>query len=155
MVDVHLARRGITDPSVLAAAVLMGRAWWKLAPEIFGTRMPLTGFLLLVLFVAWVWVWFAIVVVKCEGSLRTCGAWRLALDVDPVSGAEVEAHGTAPEQPLAPVDLFELEYRPRPAARGACALHERIGEMLLKPSSAAARTPAHDFSRPLADISSS
>jgi hypothetical protein len=66
---------------VLAATVIMGRAWWNLAPEIFGTRMPLTAFILLVLFVAWVWVWFAIVLVKCEGTIRTCGPWRLALDV--------------------------------------------------------------------------
>lgn len=66
---------------VLAAAVIMGRAWWNLAPEIFGTRMPLAAFILLVLFVAWVWVWFAIVLVKCEGTIRTCGPWRLALDV--------------------------------------------------------------------------
>ena len=71
---------GLAWIGVLAAAVLMGRAWWKLAPEIFGARMPLVGFILLVLFVAWVWVWFAIVIVKCEGSLRTCGSWRLALD---------------------------------------------------------------------------
>jgi hypothetical protein len=72
---------GLAWIGVLAAAALMGRAWWKLAPEIFGTRMPLFGFILLVLFVVWVWVWFAIVIVKCEGVLRTCGSWRLALDV--------------------------------------------------------------------------
>jgi hypothetical protein len=66
---------------VVAAAVIMGRAWWNLAPEVFGGRMPLVAFVLLVVFVAWVWVWFAIVLVKCEGSLRTCGPWRLALDV--------------------------------------------------------------------------
>jgi len=66
---------------VVAAAVIMGRAWWNLAPEIFGGRMPLFGFVLLVFFVAWVWVWFAIVLVKCEGNLRTCGSWRLALDI--------------------------------------------------------------------------
>ncbi|MBI1727900.1 MAG: hypothetical protein HYR50_11605 [Candidatus Rokubacteria bacterium] len=66
---------------VVAAAVIMGRAWWNLAPEIFGTRMPLAPFVLLVLFVGWVCVWFAIVLVKCEGSIRTCGPWRLALDV--------------------------------------------------------------------------
>ena len=66
---------------VVAAAVIMGRAWWNLAPEIFGTRMPLAPFVLLVLFVAWVWIWFAIVLVKCEGSVRSCGPWRLALDV--------------------------------------------------------------------------
>jgi hypothetical protein len=72
---------GLAWIGVGAAAALMGRAWWKLAPDIFVTRMPLTGFVLLVLFVAWVWVWFAIVLVKCEGSLRTCGSWRLALDV--------------------------------------------------------------------------
>jgi len=66
---------------VVAAAFIMGRAWWNLAPEIFGGRMPLFAFVLLVLFVAWVWIWFAIVLVKCEGSLRTCGPWRLALDV--------------------------------------------------------------------------
>jgi hypothetical protein len=71
---------GLAWVGVLAAAVLMGRAWWNLAPEVFGARMPLVGFILLVLFVAWVWVWFAIVIVKCEGSLRTCGSWRLALD---------------------------------------------------------------------------
>jgi len=65
---------------VVAAAVIMGRAWWNLAPEIFGGRMPLLGFILLVSFVAWVWVWFAIVLVKCEGNIRTCGPWRLALD---------------------------------------------------------------------------
>jgi hypothetical protein len=72
---------GLAWIGVAAAAALMGRAWWNLAPEIFGARMPLVGFVLLVLFVAWVWVWFAIVLVKCEGSLRTCGSWRLALDV--------------------------------------------------------------------------
>ena len=72
---------GIAWIGVVAAAVLMGRAWWKLAPEIFGGRMPLLGFVLLVLFVAWVWVWFAIVLVKCEGNIRTCGPWRLALDI--------------------------------------------------------------------------
>ena len=66
---------------VVAAAVIMGRAWWNLAPEIFGTRMPLAPFVLLVLFVGWVWIWFAIVLVKCEGSVRSCGPWRLALDV--------------------------------------------------------------------------
>ena len=66
---------------VVAAAIIMGRAWWNLAPEIFGSRMPLFAFVLLVFFVAWVWIWFAIVLVKCEGSLRTCGTWRLALDV--------------------------------------------------------------------------
>lgn len=65
---------------VVAAATIMGRAWWKLAPEIFGGRMPLFAFILLVLFVAWVWIWFAIVLVKCEGSSKTCGQWRLALD---------------------------------------------------------------------------
>jgi hypothetical protein len=72
---------GLAWIGVVAASALMGRAWWKLAPEIFATRMPLAGFVLLVLFVAWVWVWFAIVLVKCEGSLRTCGSWRLALDM--------------------------------------------------------------------------
>jgi hypothetical protein len=72
---------GIAWIGVVAAAVLMGRAWWNLAPEIFGSRMPLTGFVLLVLFVVWVWVWFAIVLVKCEGNLRICGAWRLPLDL--------------------------------------------------------------------------
>jgi hypothetical protein len=66
---------------VVAAAIIMGRAWWNLAPEIFGGRMPLFAFVLLVFFVAWVWIWFAIVLVKCEGSIRTCGPWRLALDV--------------------------------------------------------------------------
>jgi len=66
---------------VVAAAILMGRAWWNMAPEIFGGRMPLFPFVLLVLFVAWVWIWFAIVLVKCEGSAKTCGPWRLALDV--------------------------------------------------------------------------
>ena len=73
--------RSLAWVGAAAAAVLMGRAWWKLAPEIFGSRMPLVGFVLLVLFVTWVWVWFAIVLVKCEGSLRTCGSWRLMLDV--------------------------------------------------------------------------
>jgi hypothetical protein len=72
---------GLAWIGVVAAAVIMGRAWWNLAPEIFGTRMPLAAFILLVLFVAWVWVWFAIVLVKCEGTIRTCGPWRLALDV--------------------------------------------------------------------------
>jgi hypothetical protein len=72
---------GLAWIGVLAAAVIMGRAWWNLAPEIFGTRMPLAAFVLLVFFVAWVWVWFAIVLVKCEGTIRTCGPWRLALDV--------------------------------------------------------------------------
>ena len=69
---------GLAWVGVVAAAVIMGRAWWNLAPEIFGGRMPLFGFVLLVFFVAWVWVWFAIVLVKCEGNLRTCGSWRLA-----------------------------------------------------------------------------
>ena len=73
--------RGLAWIGVVAAAVIMGRAWWSLAPEIFGTRMPLAAFVLLVLFVAWVWVWFAIVLVKCEGYIRTCGPWRLALDI--------------------------------------------------------------------------
>jgi hypothetical protein len=72
---------GLAWVGVVAAAVIMGRAWWNLAPEIFGGRMPLFGFVLLVFFVAWVWVWFAIVLVKCEGNLRTCGSWRLALDI--------------------------------------------------------------------------
>ena len=36
---------------------------------------------LLVAFVAWVWIWFAVVVVKCEGSLPACGAWRPMVDV--------------------------------------------------------------------------
>ena len=72
---------GLAWIGVVAAALIMGRAWWNLAPEIFGTRMPLAAFILLVLFVAWVWIWFAIVLVKCEGSVRTCGPWRLALDV--------------------------------------------------------------------------
>jgi hypothetical protein len=72
---------GLAWIGVIAAAILMGRAWWNLAPEIFGGRMPLVGFVLLVLFVVWVWVWFAIVLVKCEGNLRTCGPWRLALDL--------------------------------------------------------------------------
>jgi hypothetical protein len=72
---------GLAWIGVVAAALMMGRAWWNLAPEIFGTRMPLPAFILLVLFVAWVWIWFAIVLVKCEGSVRTCGPWRLALDV--------------------------------------------------------------------------
>jgi len=72
---------GLAWVGVVAAAVIMGRAWWNLAPEIFGGRMPLFGFVLLVFFVAWVWVWFAIVLVKCEGNLRTCGPWRLALDI--------------------------------------------------------------------------
>ena len=73
--------RALAWIGVVAAALIMGRAWWNLAPEIFGTRMPLAAFVLLVLFVAWVWVWFAIVLVKCEGYIRTCGPWRLALDV--------------------------------------------------------------------------
>ena len=72
---------GLAWIGVVAAALIMGRAWWNLAPEIFGTRMPLAAFILLVLFVAWVWIWFAIVLVKCEGSVRTCGPWRLALDI--------------------------------------------------------------------------
>ena len=72
---------GLAWIGVVAAAVIMGRAWWNLAPEIFGTRMPLAPFVLLVLFVGWVWIWFAIVLVKCEGSARSCGPWRLALDV--------------------------------------------------------------------------
>ena len=72
---------GLAWIGVILAAVIMGRAWWNLAPEIFGGRMPLLGFVLLVSFVTWVWVWFAIVLVKCEGNLRTCGQWRLALDV--------------------------------------------------------------------------
>lgn len=75
------AVHGLAWIGAAAAAVLMARAWWKLAPEIFGARMPLTGFVLLVVFVAWVWLWFAIVLVKCEGVLRTCGPWRIALDV--------------------------------------------------------------------------
>jgi len=75
------AAHGLAWIGVILAAVIMGRAWWNLAPEIFGGRMPLLGFVLLVLFVTWVWVWFAIVLVKCEGNLRTCGQWRLALDV--------------------------------------------------------------------------
>ena len=72
---------GLAWLGVVAAAVIMGRAWWKLAPEVFGGRMPLVAFVLLVLFVTWVWLWFAIVLVKCEGSVRACGPWRLALDV--------------------------------------------------------------------------
>jgi len=72
---------GLAWIGVILAAVIMGRAWWNLAPEIFGGRMPLLGFVLLVFFVTWVWVWFAIVLVKCEGNLRVCGQWRLALDV--------------------------------------------------------------------------
>jgi hypothetical protein len=72
---------GIAWIGVVAAAVMMGRAWWSLAPAIFGGRMPLLGFVLLVLFVTWVWVWFAIVLVKCEGVIRTCGQWRLTLDI--------------------------------------------------------------------------
>lgn len=72
--------RALAWIGVVAAAFIMGRAWWKLAPEIFGGRMPLVAFVLLVVFVAWVWVWFAIVLVKCEGSSKTCGQWRLALD---------------------------------------------------------------------------
>ncbi len=72
---------GLAWLGVIAAAVIMGRAWWKLAPDVFGGRMPLVAFVLLVLFVTWVWVWFAIVLVKCEGSVRACGPWRLALDV--------------------------------------------------------------------------
>src|SRR5215470_4666302 len=72
---------GLAWIGVILAAVIMGRAWWNLAPEIFGGRMPLLGFVLLVFFVTWVWVWFAIVLVKCEGNLRTCGQWRLALDL--------------------------------------------------------------------------
>jgi len=66
---------------VVAAAFIMGRAWWNLAPEVFGGRMPLFAFVLLVFFVVWVWIWFAIVLVKCEGSMRSCGPWRLALDI--------------------------------------------------------------------------
>ena len=38
---------GLAWIGVAAAAVLMGRAWWKLAPEIFGTRMPLEVWLFL------------------------------------------------------------------------------------------------------------
>ena len=72
---------GLAWIGVVAAAVIMGRAWWKLAPEVFGGRMPLVAFVLLVLFVTWVWLWFAIVLVKCEGSVRACGPWRFALDV--------------------------------------------------------------------------
>jgi hypothetical protein len=72
---------GLAWIGVILAAVIMGRAWWNLAPEIFGGRMPLLGFVLLVFFVTWVWVWFAIVLVKCEGNLRSCGQWRLALDL--------------------------------------------------------------------------
>jgi hypothetical protein len=72
---------GIAWIGVIAAAALMGRAWWNLAPEIFGARMPLFAFFLLVFFVTWVWVWFAIVLVKCEGVLRSCVQWRPALDV--------------------------------------------------------------------------
>jgi hypothetical protein len=72
---------GLAWIGVVAAAIIMGRAWWNLAPEIFGNRMPLFAFVLLVLFVVWVWVWFAIVLVKCEGNARTCGQWRLTLDL--------------------------------------------------------------------------
>lgn len=72
---------GIAWIGVIAAAAIMGRAWWNLAPEIFGGRMPLFGFVLLVFFVTWVWVWFAIVLVKCEGALGSCLQWRPALDV--------------------------------------------------------------------------
>src|SRR5215471_10644689 len=56
---------GLAWIGVILAAVIMGRAWWNLAPEIFGGRMTLLG----------------IVLVKCEGNLRVCGQWRLALDV--------------------------------------------------------------------------
>jgi len=72
---------GLAWIGVIAAAAIMGRAWWNLAPEIFGGRMPLFAFVLLVFFVTWVWVWFAIVLVKCEGVLRSCVQWRPALDV--------------------------------------------------------------------------
>src|SRR4029450_10741740 len=69
---------GLAWVGVVAAAVIMGRARGNLAPEVFGGPMPLPGFVLLVFFVAWVWVWFAIVLVKCEGNLRMCGSWRPA-----------------------------------------------------------------------------
>ena len=42
------AAHGLAWIGVILAAVIMGRAWWNLAPEIFGGRMPLLGFVLLV-----------------------------------------------------------------------------------------------------------
>jgi hypothetical protein len=75
------AVRGLAWIAVAAAIALLARAWWNLALEIFGTRMNTAAFVLLVAFVAWVWIWFAIVVVKCEGSLPACGAWRPMVDV--------------------------------------------------------------------------
>ena len=80
-VELPASKVGLAWIGMVAAAVMMGRAWWNLAPEVFGGRMPLVAFVLLVFFVAWVWLWFAIVLVKCEGSVRSCGPWRLALDV--------------------------------------------------------------------------
>src|SRR5262249_60219422 len=70
---------GLAWIGVILAAVIMGRAWWNLAPEIFGGRMPLLGFVLLVSFGTWGWVGFAIVLVECQGNLRTCGDWRLGV----------------------------------------------------------------------------
>jgi len=73
--------RGLAWVAVAAAIALLARAWWNLALEVFGSRMSTVAFALLVAFVAWVWIWFAVVVVKCEGSLPACGAWRPMVDV--------------------------------------------------------------------------
>jgi len=73
--------RGLAWVAVAAAIALLARAWWNLALEVFGSRMSTVAFVLLVAFVAWVWIWFAVVVVKCEGSLPACGAWRPMVDV--------------------------------------------------------------------------
>src|SRR5215467_1270455 len=80
------AAHGLAWIGVILAAVIMGRAWWNLAPEIFGGRMPLLGFVLLVLFVTWVWVWFAIVLVKCEGNHTHTQVTKRTRSTKPRSG---------------------------------------------------------------------
>ncbi len=73
--------RGLAWIAVAAAIALLARAWWNLALEVFGNRMNLAAFILLVAFVSWIWIWFAVVVVKCRGTLPACGAWRPMVDV--------------------------------------------------------------------------
>src|SRR5262249_61409081 len=61
---------GLAWIGVILAAIIMGRAWWNLAPEIFGGRMPFLGFVLLVFFVPRGGGWLATVPSNGEGNLR-------------------------------------------------------------------------------------
>jgi hypothetical protein len=58
--------------------------------------------------------------------------------------SEVQAHRPGAQQPLAAVDVLELEYRARAPSFALRPLHERIREVLPEPPAAALRPPLHE-----------